>query len=98
MKKGVRRDISRESLQEPKRRQLAQELFYVALSARDKAPELVIGKDQLTVANLEGGYRMVRATHGVHHGSYFYEVVVHESRGEDAHFRLGWSTRQVRGE
>ena len=98
MKKGVRRDISRETLPEPKRRPLAQELFYVALNARDKAPELVISKDQLTVTNVEGGYRMVRATHGVHHGSYYYEVVVHESRGEDAHFRLGWSTRQVHGD
>lgn len=94
MKKGVRRDNSRDTLPEPKRRSAAQEHFYVALNARDKAPELVLSKDQLSVSNGEGGYRMVRATHGVHNGSYFYEVLVHEARGENAHLRLGWSTRQ----
>jgi Set1/Ash2 histone methyltransferase complex subunit ASH2 len=37
---------------------------------------------------------MVRATHGVHNGSYYFEVEVNEPKGVDAHVRLGWSTRQ----
>lgn len=36
---------------------------------------------------------MVRATHGVHVGSYYFEVEVLQGNGEDAHVRLGWSTR-----
>jgi hypothetical protein len=70
------------------------DLFCVTLSTRDRAPELLLSKDQLTVANVEGGYRMVRASHGVHNGSYFYEVEVIETKELNTHVRLGWSTRQ----
>ena len=68
----------------------------VALSEYDKAPQLQLSKDQLTVYGSEGGYRMVRATHGVHRGSYYWEVEVLDSPGnrENAHVRVGWSTRQ----
>eukprot|EP01031_Cornospumella_fuschlensis_P042974 gene42974-52521_t len=38
----------------------------VVLSLYDKAPQLVLSEDQLTCSGYEGGYRMVRATHGVH--------------------------------
>jgi len=36
---------------------------------------------------------MVRATHGVHRGSYYWELEVIQS-GPDSHIRVGWSTRQ----
>ena len=37
---------------------------------------------------------MVRATHGVHAGAYYFEVEILKSDGVDAHVRVGWSTRQ----
>ncbi|RYY72402.1 hypothetical protein EON63_20910 [archaeon] len=37
---------------------------------------------------------MVRATHGVHEGSYYWEAEVLPSLGDDAHVRIGWSTRE----
>lgn len=67
----------------------------VALSEYDKAAQLHLSQDQLTVFGSEGGYRMVRATHGVHRGSYYWEVEILESPDNDnAHVRIGWSTRQ----
>jgi len=38
----------------------------VALSIRDKAPQLGLTIDCLQLIGSQGGYRMVRATHGVH--------------------------------
>lgn len=66
----------------------------VALSNRDKADQIVLSQDQLTCTGEEGGYRMVRATHGVHSGPYFFEAEILQPLGENAHFRIGWSTRQ----
>lgn len=37
---------------------------------------------------------MIRATHGVHHGGYFWEAMILGSSSAEAHFRIGWSTRQ----
>ena len=37
---------------------------------------------------------MVRATHGVHRGSYYWEVEVLKPESDSAHLRIGWSTRQ----
>ena len=64
-------------------------LYCVALSLRDKATELTLSPDQLSAWNIDGGYRMVRATHGVHNGSYYYEVEVNEARSDNAHLRIG---------
>ena len=47
----------------------------VLLSNRDKAPEIGLSPDQLTCYG-DGGYRMVRATHGVHLGLYFWEAEI----------------------
>lgn len=101
MKRAASKRDSREDRSvEPKRRPAASaahnELSWVALSARDKAQELELSKDQLSVRNGDGGYRMARATHGVHGGSYFYEVEVTPSGSDNSHVRIGWSTRQVR--
>eukprot|EP01033_Poteriospumella_lacustris_P003082 gene3082-2258_t len=43
---------------------------------------------------VRGGYRMIRATHGVHSGGYFWEAMILPSSHAEAHFRIGWSTRQ----
>jgi hypothetical protein len=70
----------------------------VTLSMRDKAPQLILSEDHMICKGAVGGYRMVRATHGVHNGAYYWECEVltppvTENR-EDAHIRIGWSTRQ----
>ena len=37
---------------------------------------------------------MVRATHGCHDGSYYWEALILRPLSTDAHTRLGWSLRQ----
>lgn len=37
---------------------------------------------------------MVRATHGVHRGAYYYEILVLPPLSDNAHVRVGWSTRR----
>jgi Set1/Ash2 histone methyltransferase complex subunit ASH2 len=78
----------------------------VALSERDRAKQLVLSTDQMEVTGVNGGYRMNRATHGVHNGAYFWEVEVLPPAVADeagvavavdpsqCHTRVGWSTRQ----
>lgn len=66
----------------------------VALSSRDKASQLKLSDDQLTVFGFDGGYRMARTTHGVHSGAYYWEAIVQESEDPQAHVRIGWSSRQ----
>lgn len=38
---------------------------------------------------------MVRATHGVYLGSYYYEIEILKALEDNAHVRVGWSTRQA---
>ena len=66
---------------------------YLELSSRDKAPQLILSNDHLTCYGVEGGYRMVRASHGVHSGAYYMEVEILPSDGPNSHIRVGWSTR-----
>ncbi|XP_033971341.1 set1/Ash2 histone methyltransferase complex subunit ASH2-like [Trematomus bernacchii] len=61
----------------------------VLLALHDRAPQLKISDDRLTVTG-EKGYSMVRASHGVRRGSWFFEVTVDEMPSETA-ARLGWS-------
>lgn len=65
----------------------------VQLSSRDKATQLILSEDKLTVSGNKG-YRTVRCTHGVHEGAWYCEVKV-EHLGEDGHCRLGWATRKA---
>ena len=37
---------------------------------------------------------MIRATHGVHNGAYYWECQIGQSADNNAHVRIGWSTRQ----
>lgn len=53
------------------------------------APQLKISDDRLTVTG-EKGYSMVRASHGVRKGSWYFEVSVEEMPPDTA-ARLGWS-------
>ncbi|XP_030292672.1 set1/Ash2 histone methyltransferase complex subunit ASH2 isoform X1 [Sparus aurata] len=61
----------------------------VLLALHDRAPQLKISDDRLTVTG-EKGYSMVRASHGVRKGSWYFEVSVEEMPSETA-ARLGWS-------
>ncbi|XP_061657453.1 set1/Ash2 histone methyltransferase complex subunit ASH2 isoform X2 [Syngnathoides biaculeatus] len=61
----------------------------VLLALHDRAPQLKISDDRLTVTG-EKGYSMVRASHGVRKGSWYFEVSV-DDMPPDTAARLGWS-------
>uniref|UniRef100_A0ACB8EX71 Set1/Ash2 histone methyltransferase complex subunit ASH2 n=1 Tax=Sphaerodactylus townsendi TaxID=933632 RepID=A0ACB8EX71_9SAUR len=61
----------------------------VLLALHDRAPQLKISDDRLTVIG-EKGYSMVRASHGVRKGAWYFEISVDEMPAETA-ARLGWS-------
>jgi len=61
----------------------------VALALADKAPQLKVSDDRLGVVG-EKGYSMVRATHGVMHGAWYFEVVIREKPSAAA-LRIGWA-------
>ena len=63
-----------------------QTLVYLSISA---APQLKISDDRLTVVG-EKGYSMVRASHGVRKGAWYFEITVDEMPPDTA-ARLGWS-------
>jgi Set1/Ash2 histone methyltransferase complex subunit ASH2 len=64
----------------------------VRLSEEDKAPQMVLDDKGLQVSSTRG-YRTVRATHGAHVGTWYFEVRV-DSLGKTGACRLGWATRQ----
>lgn len=53
------------------------------------APQLKISDDRLTVVG-EKGYSMVRASHGVRKGAWYFEISMDEMPPDTA-ARLGWS-------
>ncbi|XP_021092475.1 set1/Ash2 histone methyltransferase complex subunit ASH2 isoform X7 [Heterocephalus glaber] len=61
----------------------------VLLALHDRAPQLKISDDRLTVVG-EKGYSMVRASHGVRKGTWYFEITVDEMPPDTA-ARLGWS-------
>ncbi|XP_061732097.1 set1/Ash2 histone methyltransferase complex subunit ASH2 isoform X2 [Nerophis ophidion] len=61
----------------------------VLLALHDRAPQLKISDDRLTVTG-EKGYSMVRASHGIRKGAWYFEVSVDDMPPETA-ARLGWS-------
>mmetsp|Transcript_26571 Transcript_26571/g.44935 ORF Transcript_26571/g.44935 Transcript_26571/m.44935 type:complete len:354 (+) Transcript_26571:89-1150(+) len=77
----------------------------VALSLLDKAEQITVSEDRMTCTGVEGGFRMIRATHGVNVGPYYWEceILPPPSDGDDTgltpHVRVGWSTRfgELRG-
>jgi hypothetical protein len=78
--------------------QVVVELPGVTLSKSplDMALGLSISKDdQLTVSgDNKGGFRMVRSTHGVGKGTWYYEAVILDPVGERGNVRIGWSARK----
>uniref|UniRef100_A0A8C4RDG7 Ash2 like, histone lysine methyltransferase complex subunit n=1 Tax=Erpetoichthys calabaricus TaxID=27687 RepID=A0A8C4RDG7_ERPCA len=61
----------------------------VLLALHDRAPQLKISDDRLTVTG-EKGYSMVRASHGVRKGCWYFEITIDDMPPETAS-RLGWS-------
>ncbi|RCN32548.1 metallo-beta-lactamase domain protein [Ancylostoma caninum] len=61
----------------------------VSISPNDRAHELRVSDDQLTVTGFEG-YRVARATHAVSKGTWYFEVNFLK-QPEDSHIRIGWS-------
>jgi len=71
----------------------------VFLSREDRSPFIFLGKDRLT-AWTEKGFRLARASHCCHSGSWYYEVQVLEAKGaneqrpvDGPHVRVGWAQR-----
>lgn len=60
-------------------------------SLHDRAPQLKLSEDRMCVMG-EKGYSMVRATHGVSHGTWYFEVHVRDKPG-DAALRIGWAQK-----
>lgn len=65
----------------------------VMLSKVERAPQMTLGEDRLSVTSHKG-YRTVRATHGTHEGTWYYEVTVRHL-GSTGHARVGWATRKA---
>uniref|UniRef100_A0A146KS09 Set1/Ash2 histone methyltransferase complex subunit ASH2 n=1 Tax=Lygus hesperus TaxID=30085 RepID=A0A146KS09_LYGHE len=61
----------------------------VLLALHDRAPQLRISEDRLSVTG-EKGYCMVRSTHAVSRGSWYFEVTVDDMKDGSA-ARLGWA-------
>ncbi|KAK7506546.1 hypothetical protein BaRGS_00002021 [Batillaria attramentaria] len=61
----------------------------VYLSMHDRAPQLKLSDDRFTVTG-EKGYSMIRASHGVISGQWYFEVTVDEMP-EPTATRIGWS-------
>lgn len=61
-------------------------------SAENCAPQISLSKDQLTVTGTKG-FRMVRASHGVSNGTWYWECTVLSPETKEGHCRLGWSRR-----
>jgi len=64
----------------------------VLLSKTDKAGQMQLSEDRLSVTGTKG-YRTVRATHGMYEGSFYCEVTV-TRLGDIGHCRLGWSSKK----
>ncbi|XP_017486461.1 PREDICTED: set1/Ash2 histone methyltransferase complex subunit ASH2 isoform X3 [Rhagoletis zephyria] len=60
----------------------------VLLALHDRAPQLKISEDRLSVTG-DKGYCMVRATHSVNRGRWYFEAIV-DDMPEGSATRLGW--------
>ncbi|XP_065892069.1 set1/Ash2 histone methyltransferase complex subunit ASH2-like isoform X2 [Dysidea avara] len=59
------------------------------LSLNDRAHQLRVSDDRMTVTG-DKGYCVIRANHGIHAGTWYYEVCI-DDMAENSAFRLGWS-------
>ncbi|XP_064096042.1 set1/Ash2 histone methyltransferase complex subunit ASH2-like isoform X1 [Macrobrachium nipponense] len=60
----------------------------VLLALHDRAPQLRTADDRLAVTG-DKGYCLIRATHGVSYGTWYFECTIDE-QPEGSHTRLGW--------
>lgn len=65
----------------------------VQLSKVGKAPQLTLSEGSTVVTGVKG-FRSVRATHGVHCGTWYCEVAV-THLGATGHVRTGWATKKA---
>ncbi|KFD56916.1 hypothetical protein M514_02173 [Trichuris suis] len=61
----------------------------ITMSANDRAPQIKLSNEGLTATG-DKGYCVVRGTHDVVRGTWFYEVKI-DSQPKDSHARIGWS-------
>jgi len=66
----------------------------VVLSSLNKAPQITLSSDMLSCKGVNGGYRMVRASHGMHDGRYYWEAEIMATSSKNSHVRIGWSRRE----
>ncbi|CAL5229622.1 g12986 [Coccomyxa viridis] len=71
---------------------LREENAHTQLSKSEKAQQMTLSEDKLSVTSHKG-YRMARATRGVHKGTWYFEIRV-THLGPMGHCRLGWSTKK----
>ncbi|XP_048248232.1 set1/Ash2 histone methyltransferase complex subunit ASH2-like isoform X1 [Haliotis rufescens] len=62
---------------------------HVLLALHDRAPQLKVSDDRLSVTG-EKGYSMIRSTHGVQCGRWYFEARITDMPPESA-VRIGWS-------
>ncbi|KAF6039589.1 ASH2L [Bugula neritina] len=62
---------------------------HVMLAVQDRASQLKISEDRMSVVG-DKGYSLVRATHGVNRGSWYFEVNI-DDMPVDSATRIGWS-------
>uniref|UniRef100_A0A915JYB4 USP8 dimerisation domain-containing protein n=1 Tax=Romanomermis culicivorax TaxID=13658 RepID=A0A915JYB4_ROMCU len=65
----------------------------MSLSPNDRAPQLKLNEDRMQVTG-DKGYAVIRATHGVSKGAWFYEVNFVD-QPETSHVRMGYSQSLV---
>ncbi len=63
----------------------------VCLSLHDRAPQLKISEDRIMVSG-EKGYSMIRGSHGVSNGSWYFEVYIKDVPSDSA-LRIGWAQK-----
>lgn len=62
---------------------------HVLWALHDRAPQLKVSDDRLSVTG-EKGYSMIRGSHGVSHGNWYFEIKVDDMPSDTA-ARMGWS-------
>ncbi|XP_065314164.1 set1/Ash2 histone methyltransferase complex subunit ASH2-like isoform X1 [Gordionus sp. m RMFG-2023] len=62
---------------------------HVTLSLNDRAHQLKVNDNRLIVTG-EKGYSMIRATHGINHGTWYFECKIVEM-SENTAARIGWA-------
>lgn len=63
----------------------------VLLAMHDRAPQLKLSEDRLTITG-DKGYSMIRSTHGVAHGAWFFEAIITDKPSNSA-TRIGWAQK-----